>query len=136
MKIYFAGSISGGRDDAALYSKIIDLLQNYGDVLTEHIGNSGLSDQGEQDFTKDYIFKRDVALLESSDWVVAEVTAPSLGVGYELGISEKLGKNVLCLFRENSGKRLSAMVEGNSSFITQYYSEFLELENIFNKYLK
>lgn len=39
MKIYFAGSIRGGRKDAGLYKKIIDYLGKYGEVLTEHIGN-------------------------------------------------------------------------------------------------
>ena len=39
-KIYFCGSISGGRDDAELYAKIIKYLQSYGQVLTEHVGDS------------------------------------------------------------------------------------------------
>ena len=38
MKIYFAGSIRGGRDDAEIYSQIIEFLQGYGQVLTEHVG--------------------------------------------------------------------------------------------------
>ena len=47
MKIYFAGSIRGGRDDKELYSQIIKLLSDYGTVLTEHIGSNGLSVMGE-----------------------------------------------------------------------------------------
>lgn len=43
MKIYFAGSIRGGRDDQAIYQQIIKLLANYGTVLTEHFGNPGLT---------------------------------------------------------------------------------------------
>ncbi len=43
MKIYFAGSIRGGRDDAEIYSGIIELLKRYGDVLTEHVGDRTLS---------------------------------------------------------------------------------------------
>ena len=38
MKIYFAGSICGGRDDAALYRQIIVMLMEYGEVLTEPLG--------------------------------------------------------------------------------------------------
>lgn len=46
--IYFCGSIRGGRDDAALYKRIIDQLKEYGDVLTEHIGQADVlyKDQG------------------------------------------------------------------------------------------
>ncbi|HEX3095736.1 MAG TPA: nucleoside 2-deoxyribosyltransferase, partial [Patescibacteria group bacterium] len=92
MKIYFAGSITGGRDDQGLYLEIIDLLKNYGEVLTEHIGSSNISDQGEQvSMSGEDIFNRDVAWLEQAEVIVAEVTVISLGVGYELGIAEKLG---------------------------------------------
>lgn len=43
MQIYFAGSIRGGRDDADLYHRIIEQLQAYGTVLTEHVGAKDLS---------------------------------------------------------------------------------------------
>lgn len=36
--------------------------------------------------------------------VVAEVTQPSLGVGYELGRAVALNKPILCLFRPQSGR--------------------------------
>ncbi len=36
--------------------------------------------------------------------IVAEVTQPSLGVGYELGRAVALNKRVFCLFRPSSGK--------------------------------
>lgn len=135
MKIYFAGSIAGGSQDAGLYRQIIALLKQYGDVLTEHIGNMDLDDKGEAGLARDVIFKRDVEWLEQSDWVVAEVTNPSLGVGYELGVSEKLGKHVLCLFREQDERRLSPMVEGNNNFNVVKYKTVQDLETIFIKYL-
>lgn len=37
--------------------------------------------------------------------VVAEVTQPSLGVGYELGRAVDMKKKVFCLFRPSSGRR-------------------------------
>ena len=47
LKIYFSGSISGGRDDQALYSMLIGHLRQYGQVLTEHIGDADLEADGE-----------------------------------------------------------------------------------------
>lgn len=41
-RIYFAGSIRGGRDDVQLYVKIIKFLQAYGTVLTEHVADPKL----------------------------------------------------------------------------------------------
>ena len=46
MNIYFCGSIRAGRDDAALYTRLIEQLKKYGKVLTEHVGDSALLDQG------------------------------------------------------------------------------------------
>lgn len=42
LRIYFAGSIRGGRDDVLLYMKIIKILQCYGTVLTEHVADPKL----------------------------------------------------------------------------------------------
>lgn len=103
MKIYFAGSIRGGRNDKELYLKIIKLLRGYGEVLTEHIGDKNVSVLGEDGLTDEHIYNRDMAWLNESDAVVAEVTTPSLGVGYEIGKVEGK-KPVLYLFREQDGK--------------------------------
>ncbi len=114
MKIYFAGSIRGGRDDKELYLEIINLLGKYGRVLTEHIGDKTLSAIGEDGPTDEYIYDRDMAWLNEAAVVVAEVTTPSLGVGYEIGHMEGK-KPVLCLYREQDGKRISAMIGGNKN---------------------
>lgn len=121
LKIYFAASIRGGRDDAALYRDIIEYLKTHGTVLTEHIGLP-LSAMGESDKTERDIYQRDLAMLRDCDIVIAEVTQPSLGVGYELGCAEALGKPILCLFRPSSGRSLSAMLRGNAGFTCKDYA--------------
>ncbi len=45
-KIYFAASIRGGRDDVELYRELIDYMQTFGKVLTEHIGLDSLKPSG------------------------------------------------------------------------------------------
>jgi hypothetical protein len=77
MKIYFAGSISGGRGDVALYGQIIEHLKQYGEVLTEFIGEASLSGMGEEHNSDKHIHDRDMNWLLSSDVIVAEVTTPS-----------------------------------------------------------
>jgi nucleoside 2-deoxyribosyltransferase len=138
MKIYFAGSIRGGRDDQGLYLSIIKELQKYGTVLTEHIGNEELSSFGETESTDEVIFERDMNWLRGSDVVVAEVTTPSLGVGYELGQIETMNKETLCLYREVEGKRLSSMIGGNSYFSTNMhaYKDLEDVESILAKYFE
>ncbi|MHA2091566.1 MAG: nucleoside 2-deoxyribosyltransferase [Candidatus Kariarchaeaceae archaeon] len=78
MKIYFAGSIRAGREDVLLYTQLIDHLKQYGDVLTEHVGDGKLDAIDEEDGDDRYIHDRDMQWLLSSDIIVAEVTQPSL----------------------------------------------------------
>ncbi len=134
MKIYFAGSIRGGRDDAGLYSEMIALLQKYGEVLTEHIGDKQLSIHGEG-HAAEYIFQRDVDWVREADVIVAEVTTPSLGVGYEIGLAEQLGKKIVCLYRPQLDRKLSAMILGNSKLTIVEYKEVSELEKKLNELL-
>ena len=63
MKIYFAGSIRGGRDDAELYGLIIEHLKTHGEVLTEHIGDKKLTSSGEASRTSEFIHDRDLGWL-------------------------------------------------------------------------
>ena len=135
MKIYFAGSIRGGRDDMQLYLQIIDLLSNFGKVLTEHIGDQTLSVLGEDGPTDGYIYKRDMEWLNEADVVVAEVTTPSLGVGYELGKAEGK-KPLLCIFRKQEGRRVSAMISGNKNFQVKNFKELSDLNQIFKDFFE
>ena len=123
MKIYFAASIRGGRKDQNKYNELIRFLSSKVEVLTEHVGDSSLEQTGEQNLSDKEIYVRDLEWLESADAVIAEVTNPSLGVGYELGIAEKLGKPVLCLFDDaNHNCNLSAMISGNHKITTFRYT--------------
>ena len=121
-KVYFAGSIRGGREDAALYRRIIEYIQKTDIVLTEHVGDLSLSKhegstpKGFSDGEKDVaIYLQDTGWLKESDIVVAECTTPSLGVGYELAYAEKLGKPVH-IFYDSTRTTLSAMLTGDKYF--------------------
>ena len=136
MKIYFAGAIRGGRDETDIYNNIITHLFSKAEVLTEHVGSSKLTTIGETNRTNRKIFLRDMEWLQSADLLIAEVTTPSLGVGYELGIAENLKIPVLCLYRLQKGKRLSAMIGGNKKFKCQTYKGLDEAKIHINNFLK
>jgi len=136
MKIYFAGSIRGGREDAALYLQIIEYLKTFGEVLTEHIGDPKLTDLGDDGPTDRYIHDRDLEWLQSSDVLVAEVTSVSMGVGYEIGRAVESGKKVLCLFRPDSGKNLSAMIAGCPDLTLVNYRNLDEAKTVIGKFLQ
>lgn len=128
-KIYFAGSIRGGRVDAVLYKQIIDYINKTDEVLTEHVGDMNLSLQ-ENGRSKDAcIYNRDMNWMRQCDLVVAECTCPSLGVGYELASAERLGKPVY-IFYDHSKTELSAMLTGDPYFHIYAYKD---KEEIFRK---
>lgn len=133
MKIYFAGSIRGGRDDAAIYRRIIGMLEEHGEVLTEQVGSASLSSAGESEFADEAIYRRDMNWLAEADVVVAEVTVPSHGVGYEIARAEAMGKPVLCLHRPSAG-RLSAMLAGNPALRCESYEDVDELRPILEQF--
>jgi len=133
LNIYFSGSIRGGREDAQLYHDLVEYLKTFGKVLTEHIGQLDLVD--ERHLPPCQIHDRDITWLQLSDVIVAEVTTPSLGVGYELGRAVEMGKPILCLYRTIGDKRLSGMISGSPGIITVVYQELEEAKGWINSFL-
>lgn len=125
-KVYFAGSIRGGRADAALYRRIIERINETDTVLTEHVGDPSLSLYEHGRDRDAEIYAQDTAWLRESDLVIAECSSPSLGVGYELAYAEALGKPCW-LFYRRSRTQLSAMLSGNAYFRVVPYEEEAEL---------
>ena len=119
-KVYFAGSIRGGRADAALYAALIAHIQKKADVLTEHVGHAGLSvtEQGRQ--RDEAIYRQDTAWLRESDLLIGECTCPSLGVGYELAYAEARGIPCHIFYRPKEAA-LSAMLAGDPYFNVHPY---------------
>jgi hypothetical protein len=56
------------------------------------------------------ILERDMQWLSQAHVVIAEVTQPSLGVGFEIARAVTLNKPVLCLFRPSSGHRMMIFI--------------------------
>ena len=111
MKIYFACSISGGRKDEKAYQYLVQVLTGMGiDVPTAHIAETGVEEVDAREKPGD-IYNRDVSWIRESDLLIAEVSTPSHGVGYEIGYALDMGKPVLCLYKK--GVVISKMITGN-----------------------
>ena len=136
MKIYFAGSIRGGRGDSSLYLKIIEYLKNFGEVLTEHVGDNLITSSGENTLDDTAIHDRDMDWLIEANIIIAEVTNPSLGVGYEIGRAIQYNKKIMCLYREFENTRLSAMISGSDKVINIKYNNLEDLKLLIDKHIK
>ena len=141
MKVYFACSITGGRDHAHLYQDIVSSIKDAGgDLLSELFADQSITDkQGvgmKKGMAKQDIWQWDLDWVKEADVIIAEVTQPSLGVGYEIAKAEGWKKPILALFYEPSGKRLSAMIEGSPRIQTAYYSTTEQADNSILKFIE
>jgi nucleoside 2-deoxyribosyltransferase len=128
MDIYFAASIRGGRKYLLNYKKIVThLIENGHSVLTEHVVLDDVIEQ-ESKFTPSEIFNRDIEWLNKSACMIADVSNPSLGVGYEICYALQNKIPTLCVFQ--SGSSVSQMISGNSSSYLKLF-EFNDFENLF-----
>lgn len=111
MKIYFACSIIGGRKDENVYQEIVEKLTRDGhQVLTEGlVGKNILQLDGVINPVD--IYERDTSWIDECEILIAEVSTPSHGVGYEIGYALNSGKPVICLY--HSGIPVSKMILGN-----------------------
>jgi hypothetical protein len=138
VKVYFGGSISGGRDHAHTYQEIVDGIKKCGaKVLSEIFADATLTAEvgHTKDMTLREIWQRDVDWINMADAIIAEVTQPSLGVGYEIALAESLNKPVLVLFNASAGRRLSPMIGGSPRVTVLTYNQVSDIQPGIKKFL-
>lgn len=111
MNIYFACSITGGRQDEQIYQALVAALQQGGHHVPTALLASPEVMPLEGVVSAQDVYARDVRWITDCDFLLAEVSTPSHGVGYEIGYALALGKKVLCLYRQ--GRKVSKMILGN-----------------------
>jgi len=134
MKIYFGGSIRGVQPNKDWFKVLIKHLCQYGKVLTEHSFDYSYKD--EIKFDDQWIYETDMKYLREADALVAEVSAASLGVGYEIAKAEEYGIPILCIYRAKEGWKLSAMLNGNRGLRIEQYNEPDEALSHIDKFIQ
>lgn len=136
MNIYFACSITGGREYEEAYQVFTRaLLEDGHEVPTAHLAESNVVDL-ERVAGAHEVYERDVNWIRACDVLIAEVSAPSHGVGYEIGFALEHGKPVLCL--SHSSRPVSKMITGNPhpALRVMFYEDVEDGANIIREYLK
>jgi nucleoside 2-deoxyribosyltransferase len=113
MNVYFSCSLTGGREDQPVYAALVNAMQAQGhQVLTAHLASQEVMEE-EAVVDPATVYQRDISWVETCDVVVAEVSTPSHGVGYEIAHALDRGKPVLCCHR--AGARVRKMLTGNNT---------------------
>lgn len=121
MNIYFSGSMTNSQEKMCDYKEIIDFLENYGNVLNKFVGEKII------DYDANFIYKRDTNNLRDADILIADITIPSTGVGFELGYAEFLNIKTILIYDKNKSKP-SSLVLGNPNFVKIEYNSIEEVK--------
>lgn len=109
MKVYFAFSIRGEKGDKDIINSVYNFLIKKGHkVMTEF---NIIPKLDSKSLTEEDIFNRDIEALEKSDILLADVSKPSLGVGYEIAHAVNRKIEVIAFFKKETN--LSCMIKGN-----------------------
>jgi len=142
LRVYCSGPIRGDTSFSENYRRLIEMVSELGAVPLAESGNetrreSNKNNDGKYPPGDRGIYKRDMEWLESSHCVVAEVSAPSHGAGFEISYALFVMGIPVLAFHSRKGKRLSAMLEGcdlpNMTII--HYSDLVESETELRKFL-
>jgi nucleoside 2-deoxyribosyltransferase len=126
MKIYAPGAIYGGTDKIETYKKLIRELEKYGEVLNKQIADENTIEN--EKYQKDTdIFEDLEEKMKIADIVFAEVSVTSLGVGYELGYTDMLGKKIIAIYDETYTKKVTTMIRGNKRIKLVPYKDLNEI---------
>lgn len=135
MNIYFACSITGGRQDEDHYQQIVQFLEEEG----HHVPTAGLASSEvsilEGALDPPIVYLRDTGWILNADLLIAEVSTPSHGVGYEVGYALQHRKPVLCIYKQ--GTLVSKMITGNPDprLTTFAYSDMGSARHFIRDYL-
>nr|WP_321497086.1 nucleoside 2-deoxyribosyltransferase [uncultured Methanolobus sp.] len=133
MRVFLSASIRGGRQMLSTYMEICNYLQDSGhEILSWHVADPEL-EKTESLLTEEEIYIRDMEFLEKSECVIAEVSTPSIGVGYEICSALQKGFPVLCLYTAEAN--VSAMLLGDKRIICKEYRTIDELKEEVTQFL-
>lgn len=133
MNVFLSASIRGGRDMLSTYIEMCKHIQQSGhEVLSWHVADPQL-EKTESLLSEEEIYIRDMQFLEKSHCMIAEVSTPSIGVGYEICTALHREIPVLCLHTPDSN--VSAMILGNKRIISKEYDSISAMKEEINSFL-
>jgi nucleoside 2-deoxyribosyltransferase len=135
MIVYCAGAIKG---DTAYQNNYIEMIR-----FIESMNHTALAELNGKFkssilLTDDQVYTRDIKWIEGCELMIAEISGPSLGVGFEIAYAI-FQKEIPVLALVSSGvKKISAMITGcNSELLTiKRYKNIEDMQNIISKYFK
>jgi len=134
MIVYCAGPIRGDTTYQKFYTEIIDFIESEGHTaLAEFNGKFSVSIP----LTERQIYKRDLKWIDGSKLMIAEISGPSLGVGFEIAYAVFQRKIPVLALVNSKVEKLSAMLSGcDSPLLTiKNYKNVEDMKNIISAFI-
>jgi len=135
MIVYCAGAIKGDTAYQNNYKEIIRFIESMSHTaLAELNGKFKFS----LPLNDDQIYSRDIKWIEGSHLMIAEISGPSLGVGFEIAYAIFQREIPVLALVSADVKKISAMITGcNSKLLTiKRYKNIDDMHNIISDYFK
>lgn len=134
MIVYCAGPIKGDVSYQKNYLEIIKLVESLGHTaLAEFNGkfNSSIP------LTDSQIYTRDMKWIEGSKLMIAEISGPSLGVGFEISYALFSKKIPVLAVYSSEVNKVSSMITGctDKNLIVKDYKSPEELQKLVKNFL-
>jgi len=134
MIIYCAGPIRGNDTYKNSFKKIIEHVEGLGNTVLSEFSDKFSSTIP---LTDKQTYKRDLKWIDGSKCMIAEISGPSLGVGFELSYAILQRKLPVLALHNSEVQQISAMILGcDSPLITiKKYRDDEDMKNIIKTYL-
>jgi 2'-deoxynucleoside 5'-phosphate N-hydrolase len=134
MIVYCAGAIKGDASFKEYYKEIVKIVKSF-----QHAALSEMNPEFHSaiPLTDNQIFQRDIKWLEKSNMMIAEISGPSLGVGFEISYALNVRKIPVLAVYNAEIEKVSSMIAGCDSellSIRKYYNNS-ELKDIVKGFL-
>ena len=134
MIIYCAGPIRGNTSFQTNYLEIIKFVESLGHTaLAELNGKFNPSIP----LSENQIYTRDIKWVNGSNLMIAEISGPSIGVGFEISYALFQKKVPVLALASNEVQKPSAMLTGcGSEFLTiKRYRDIRDMQNIVSSFI-
>lgn len=122
MQAYFTASITGKKQYLANYLKIIEFLTSKGyKVISDHIIKTTegfIRPLGREERLRYH--ENLESWIKNSDFIIAEISYPSVSVGYEISLALSFGKPILILHTEGDPPSLLAFHKADNLICDKY----------------
>ena len=133
MRVYLAAAMTNPARDLGVIQGLVDHLEAHGhEVPTRHVADRA----GREDdtvITDGELARRDLAWLSGCNALVAEVSAPSHGVGIEVATAARLGIPALLLYR--AGTPVSRLLLGLDGIQAGAYADLTGARSLVSEFL-